>query len=91
MGRDHDTALSLNPEISSVERRDISKSGDIMGQGRDITEPVISPKRALGQVHVFENLIENLPARAARKNFQRFACLRAVSEKIYECVRSAHT
>ena len=32
-----------------------------------------------------------LPARAARKIFQRFACLRAASEKIYECVRSAHT
>ena len=48
-------------------------------------------RAGLGQVHVFENLIENLPARAARKNFQRFACLRAVSEKIYECVRSAHT
>ena len=47
--------------------------------------------RTLGQAHVFEILIENLPARAARKNFQRFACLRAASEKIYECVRSAHT
>jgi len=28
--------ISLNPEISSVERRDISKSGDIMARGHDI-------------------------------------------------------
>jgi len=36
----------------------------------------------LGQVGIFENLKENLPARAARENLRRFACQRAVSEKI---------
>jgi hypothetical protein len=36
----------------------------------------------LGQTCVFENLKENLPARAARENFPKFACPRAASEQI---------
>jgi hypothetical protein len=36
----------------------------------------------LAQVGIFEDLNKNLPARAARKNLRRFACQRAVSEKI---------
>ena len=31
----------------------------------------------LAQVRIFQNLIEDLPARAARKNFSKFACPRA--------------
>ena len=37
----------------------------------------------LGQAHVFGNLIQNLPARAARKKFEKIACLRAVVQKTY--------
>ena len=36
----------------------------------------------LAQPQVFENLIQNLPLRAARKIFRRFAFLNAVCEKI---------
>ena len=38
--------------------------------------------RKLGQLGIFQNLNENLPARAARENFPKFACPRAASEQI---------
>jgi len=35
----------------------------------------------LGLVGIFEDLNQNLPARAARENLRKFACLRAVTRR----------
>ena len=35
----------------------------------------------LGQVRIFQNLIKNLPARAARKNLSKFACAQEELER----------
>ena len=39
------------------------------------------PCRILGLVGIFEDLNQNLPARAARENLRKFACLRAVTRR----------
>ena len=90
-GGTQDMAVGRDQDASSTRGNHTEYRKTWMGRERDAGPPEDLFGRRLGQAHVFENLIENLPARAARKKIQRFACLRAASEKIYECVRSAHT
>ena len=61
--------ISLNPEISSVERRDISKSGDIMARGHDIA--------AVGDI--FQNGPWYLKTRQYNKTFGDIPPLRYLS------------
>jgi hypothetical protein len=48
---------------------------------RTETQCADTRSRDLGLVGIFEDLNQNLPARAARENLRKFACLRAVTRR----------
>ena len=65
---------------------------------RDAAHRGARPASALGLVGIFEDLNQNLPARAARENLRKFACLRAVTRRSnvelstrYKSTRTVHT